>query len=274
MKSPNKVIESSLKAGSDKSVDRSCNAQILLSENNEVVSPNLQRSVATDPQLKSTNFIKPKKILNISTFNIRSGREDWKIQELSQLMDDHNISMIAIQEHRRIHEEKIKYEEINNHVLITSSAVRNSAQAAIGGVGLLLNKKASSALCEVTSISSRIMQATFAGNPELTLISVYAPTNCKGNEESAEEFYSQLRDAIGQTPQHNLLLVLGDFNAKISSAHTRYAHDKRTNENGVRLVDLSCEKSLIITNNNLLKKMGRDGHLKIQRRRGTNWTMC
>ena len=99
MKSTNKVIESSLKAGSDKSVDRSCNAQTLLSENNEVVSPNLQRSVATDSQLKSTNFIKPKKILNISTFNIRSGREDWKIQELSQLMDDHNISMIAIQEH-------------------------------------------------------------------------------------------------------------------------------------------------------------------------------
>ena len=85
-------------------------------------------------------------------------------------MDDHNISMIAIQEHRRIHEEKIKFEEINNHVLVTSSAVRNKAQAAIGGVGLLLNKKAASALCEVTSISGRIMQATFAGNPELTLI--------------------------------------------------------------------------------------------------------
>ena len=129
-------------------------------------------------------------------------------------MEDHNISMIAIQEHRRVHEEKIKYEEKNNHVLVTSSAVRNKAQAAIGGVDLLLNKKAASALCEVTSISGRIMQATFAGNPELTLISVYAPTNCKDNEEAAEEFYSQLRDAIGQTPKHNLLLVLGDFNAK------------------------------------------------------------
>ena len=77
MKSPNKVIESSLKVGSDKSVDKSCKAQTLPSETNEVVSPNLQRSVTTDPQLKSTNFIKPKKILNISTFNIRSGREDW-----------------------------------------------------------------------------------------------------------------------------------------------------------------------------------------------------
>ena len=87
------------------------------------------------------------------------------------------------------------------------------------------------------------MQATFTGNPELTLISVYAPTNCKENEEVTEKFYSQIRENMGQTPQHNLLLVLGDFNAKISSAHTQYAHDKRTNKNGIRLIDLSGEKS-------------------------------
>ena len=47
------------------------------------------------------------------------------------------------------------------------------------------------------------------------------------------------------------------MNAKISSAHVRYAHDKRTNENGMRLVDLACEKSLIITNNNFLKRQGK-----------------
>ena len=120
------------------------------------------------------------------------------------MIDDQNIRMIAIQEHRRTHEEKIRYEEINNHVIITSSAVRNSAPAAIDGVGLLLNKKASSAMCEVTSISNRIMQPTFAGNPELTLISVYAPTNCKENEESTEDFYSQLSMPLGRF--HNTTL--------------------------------------------------------------------
>ena len=67
IKSSNKMIELSLRVGSDKSVDKTCNGQTLLSENDEVVSPNLQRGVATDPQLKPTNFIKPKKILNIST---------------------------------------------------------------------------------------------------------------------------------------------------------------------------------------------------------------
>ena len=79
MISSNKAIESSLKVGSDNRVDKSCTAQNLPYENDEVESPNLQRSVVTDPQLKSTkkkNFIKLKNILNISTFNIRSKRED------------------------------------------------------------------------------------------------------------------------------------------------------------------------------------------------------
>ena len=84
-----------------------------------------------------------------------------------------------------------------------------------------------------------------------------APTNCREHNDDSDRFYDKLRIAIDQTPPHNLLTVLGDFNAKISSAHARYALDKRTNENGMRLVDLTCEKSLIITNNNLLKKDGK-----------------
>ena len=69
-----------LKVGSDKSVDMSCDAQTLLSGNDELVSPNLECSIAT------TNFKNSKK--NISTFNIRSGREDWKIRNLSKLIED------------------------------------------------------------------------------------------------------------------------------------------------------------------------------------------
>ena len=72
--------------------------------------------------------------------------------------------MIAIHKNRKINDE-----EINNHVVITSSAVRDKVQAATDGC-LLLNKWVSFALCEVKSISGRLMQATLAGNPELTLI--------------------------------------------------------------------------------------------------------
>ena len=75
-------------------------------------------------------------------------------------------------------------------MLITSSALRNSSQAAIGGVGFLLNKKAEAALCEINGISHRIIKATFAGNPECTIVPVYAPTNCREHNDDSDRFYT------------------------------------------------------------------------------------
>ena len=141
MTDTNIVLESSLKVGSDTCVGTSCSTQTApLSEVHEAVALNPQGSATVDGQQASTNILRPKKSLNISTFNIRTGREDWRIRELAQLMDQFKISVIAIQEHRRIHKEEIKYEEIDNHLLVTSSASRNSAQAATGGVGILRRK--------------------------------------------------------------------------------------------------------------------------------------
>ena len=147
MKDNNKVIEPSLKVVSDTQVGMRCSPQSAESSEaagiNEVVAPNPLGSVTTDEQQLPTKFLRPKEFLNISTFDIRSGREAWKIQELAQLMDQFDISIVAIQEHRRVHKEEIKYEHINNHLLITSSAWRNQAQAAVGGVGFLLKKRQS-----------------------------------------------------------------------------------------------------------------------------------
>ena len=169
----------------------------------------------------------------------------------------HNISVVGIQEHRRVHTEDVKYEHIDNHLLVTSSAWRNNAQAAVGGVGLLLNRDAENALSDVTQISDRVIKATFSGNPETTIIVAYSPTNEKKNEEAATMFYDQLRQAIDSTPAHNFMAILGDMNAKISSTHVKFAHDKRTNENGMRMLDLACEKSLVITNTMFEKRMGK-----------------
>ena len=39
--------------------------------------------------------------LRIGTFNARTLRDDWRMQELTRLASDLNISVLAIQEHRR-----------------------------------------------------------------------------------------------------------------------------------------------------------------------------
>ena len=250
-----KVPEPSLKVGSDNIVEEHCYSQV--TEPNDGPPLNLQRSDGLKEQQVPTSTLRPKKIINIASFNIRTGKDNWRICELIHHMDKYNISIIGLQEHRRVHEEEIKYENIDGHLLVTSSAWRNSSQAAIGGVGFLMNRKAEKALCDVTSVTNRILKATFAGNPELTLVTAYSPTNMRQNHDETESFYDSMRDTIDQTPKHNFLAILGDWNAKVSHSHVRFAHDRRTNENGSRLIDLACEKSLCITNTLFQKRKGK-----------------
>lgn len=250
-----KVPEPSLKVGSDSIVVESCDSQP--AEHNEGPPLNLHRSDGPEVQRGATPILRPKKAINIATFNIRTGKDGSRILELIHHMEAHDISVIGLQEHRRVHEEEVKFERIDGHLLVTSSAWRNSAQAAVGGVGLLINKKVEKALCDVTSVTSRILKATFAGNPVATLVVVYSPTNMRQNHDETELFYESIRNTIDQTPKHNFLALLGDWNAKVSSSHVRFAHEKRTNENGIRLIDLACEKSLCITNTTFQKRQGK-----------------
>ena len=47
-----------------------------------------------------------------------------------------------------------------------------------------------------------------------SIIQVYAPTN-DAEDESKEEFYEQLQREVEATPRHDVLIVMGDLNAKI-----------------------------------------------------------
>lgn len=63
-------------------------------------------------------------------------------------------------------------------------------------------------------------------------------------------FYEQLRCAIDDTPSHNVLLAIGELNAKSDAVNT----DKRSNKegfstmhnNGERLVEIYQENNLVI----------------------------
>ena len=56
-----------------------------------------------------------------------------------------DIDAVGIKEHRMIHEEPLKYIENDGVLMITSSALKNDVGAAVGGVGVFLEKHAKSA---------------------------------------------------------------------------------------------------------------------------------
>ena len=49
----------------------------------------------------------------------------------------------------------------------------------------------------------------------------YAPTNDK-SDEVKDEFYNQLHGDLNRLRDQDINILMGDFNAKIGSDHTRY----------------------------------------------------
>ena len=143
--------------------------------------------------------------------------------------------MMAIQEHRIVHDEPTKTTILgSNAYLLTTSAWRNAAGASNGGVGIILTKKAHDVVTELHSVSPRIFGVTLDGNPRCTAFSVYSPTEC-ASDNDAEEFHNELRATIASIPAHNLVAVGGDFNARMGKEDDNdkgwYYHEK-TNRNG------------------------------------------
>ena len=141
---------------------------------------------------KQYRLMKGKKYVFIGTLNVQTLRKDRKIYELIASAEDAGQDIICLQEHRFIHEDlTTKEHTFGNWTVITSSAWKNSTDAAIGGIGMLFSPQTYKALETFEMITPRIRIATINGNPRTTVISCYSPTNVS-DEIEVERFYVNL----------------------------------------------------------------------------------
>ena len=70
------------------------------------------------------------------------------------------------------------------------------------------------------SQNKRIISVSFQGKPfNITVIQVYAPTS-NAEEAEVERFYEDLQDLLELTPKKGVLLIIGDWNAKVGGQET------------------------------------------------------
>ena len=169
--------------------------------------------------------------------NVRTIREEHKQLELKYNFESHDLDILGIQEHRIMHDETVKYNTIGHSTLITTSTWKNDQGASTGGIGIILNKRSINSLCEVISHSERILISTFHVNPATSIIIIYSPTN-SSEDEVINKFYDELRGAIETIPQHNVLIIIGDFNARIGKDDGNFTYHQESNKNGVLLIDI------------------------------------
>ena len=132
------------------------------------------------------------------------------------------------------------------------------------GVGILVNKSKINCVISCTPISSRLMSIRIAAKPQnITIFQVYAPTT-DYSDESVEEFYEELEEAIKKIPKKDFLIVQGDWNAKVGT--DAYSHWSGTvgqfgvgdtNDRGTRLLEFARSQKLTIANTLYPHKMSR-----------------
>ena len=80
---------------------------------------------------------------------------------------------------------------------------------------------------------------------------VYALTS-EAEEAEVEQFYEDLQDLLELTPKKDVLLIIGDWNAKVGSQETPGVTGKfglgEQNEAGQRLIEFCQENTLVIAN--------------------------
>ena len=83
------------------------------------------------------------------------------------------------------------------------------------GVGFLVHKDVVGAVLGCQPVSSRLMSIRLRAAPfNITIIQVYAPTS--GHDDSeVDHFYQKLQETIDQTPKKDILVVQGNWNAKV-----------------------------------------------------------
>ena len=155
---------------------------------------------ATELKLKQ-KLLKCKQTIQIGTFYVRTLNRIGQLPKLTASAVENKIDIICIQEHRYMHTKDIKYHETGNGwTLVTVSAWKNSVNASVGGVGMLIGPRALKTLNSIERIQPRMMAAMLNGNPKATIISCYSPTNVS-EETELVTFYEELSSLVHSIPK-------------------------------------------------------------------------
>ena len=201
-------------------------------------------------------FCMPVDGFNVGSLNVRGCRT---IEEQNTLISDiykYKIELLAVSEThiKGTGIKSLKYQTKDNNAQKYSFFWTGNDTNHHHGVGIIADETLNPRFYR---ISDRICSATISTcDRRLTFISAYAPTTpaCKKDPDQREEFYTQLDSCIDKIANRDIVIVAGDFNAKVGSGWHDFPSvvgkfgKGHVNTNGERLIELCSKHELCISN--------------------------
>ncbi|CAK1582177.1 unnamed protein product [Parnassius mnemosyne] len=191
--------------------------------------------------------------LKIGTFNVRSLSSIERYLQLTYALEEIDFDILGLSEVKKT---GYSIEEYREYILCYIGQTKG-----LHGVGFLVKKKHKHMISNFTGISERVALLQLKTEKfNISIIQAYAPTEAS-QEEDIATFYSDMLKAHSLTD--NIIIVMGDFNAKIGWPKKEewlcmgsYGYGER-NERGERLINYALEHKLSIMNTFFKKKARR-----------------
>lgn len=190
-----------------------------------------------------------RKTLVLGTWNVQGLMQPGKLHILERELCNANIKIGGIGE---THWRNSGHFETQHSVIYSSGNPIRSH----GGVAFIIPKALNRYVTGYNPINERLISININTRPvKTTILQVYAPTS-ESTDEEIEKFYSDMEGIISKVPSSHLLIVMGDFNAKvgknISEGHLKKALGPFGlgigNDRGERLIQFALDNDLVIGN--------------------------
>ena len=189
----------------------------------------------------------PRHLLRIGNWNTQTMYQTGKTAQVLKEMQRYRLNILGVSEVRWTGADKISF--ATGEVMYYSG--RDDEQHR-EGVGLILDKEAKKSIMEWEPVCSRIIRARFYSRiTKMTIIQCYAPTE-DADIEVKDEFYAKLQEQLSKVSNRDILIVMGDLNAKVGQDNTGVERNMgkhglgSRNDNGERFLDFCMENELVI----------------------------
>jgi hypothetical protein len=180
------------------------------------------------------------KVILIATWNVRTLYQAGKLRQALHEMENYGVEIMGISEARWKGVGEIS---VDRYKIIYSGQDETTGEH-MNGVAIILNNKVRDSLISWEPVNDRIITARInMKNNNFTVVQCYAPTNVADIEDK-EVFYSTLNRTMGSIPKEDIVLLMGDFNAKVGTDNNGLEDIMgkngigEKNENGEMMVEL------------------------------------